>query len=105
MAASLAALPSMVIFSGTPWRWIALVRNRLAACSSRCSVRRKSMVWPVLSTARERIPLAFELDGGFVHTPTHPHRALAPVERLFTLGAVLHDPALARRMVEEHATL
>jgi hypothetical protein len=27
-----------VIFSGTPWRRMALVRNRLAACSSRCSV-------------------------------------------------------------------
>src|SRR2546426_3809044 len=44
----------MVIFSGTPRRRIALVRNRLAACSSRCSVRRKSMVWPCLSTARYR---------------------------------------------------
>jgi len=34
----------------TPWRRMALVRNSLAACSSRCAVRRKSMVWPVLST-------------------------------------------------------
>src|SRR2546421_560028 len=42
MAASLAALPSTVIFSGTPCRRIALVRNRLAAGSSRCSVKRKS---------------------------------------------------------------
>src|SRR4029453_11653130 len=54
MAASLAALPSIVIFSGTPCRRIALVRKRLAACSSRCSVSRKSIVCPVLSTARYR---------------------------------------------------
>src|SRR2546423_3785672 len=32
--------------------------------------------------AGEIRPLAFDLDGGCVHTPTHPHRALAPVERL-----------------------
>ena len=31
-----------------------LVRKRLAACWSRCSVRRKSIVCPVLSTARQR---------------------------------------------------
>src|SRR6266704_5249653 len=30
--------------------------------------------------AVEIIPLAFDLDVGFVHAPTHPHRALAPVD-------------------------
>jgi hypothetical protein len=31
MAASVASLPSMVIFSGTPWRWIAFLQKRSAA--------------------------------------------------------------------------
>src|SRR5262249_3285898 len=43
MAASWAALPSMVIFSGTPWRRVAFFRKRGAASSSRCSVCRKSI--------------------------------------------------------------
>jgi len=38
----------------TLWRRVALVRERVAACWSRCSVRRKSMVCPVLSAARYR---------------------------------------------------
>ena len=41
---SLAALPSMVICSGAPWRRIAFFSNRRAASSSRCSVSRTSMV-------------------------------------------------------------
>src|SRR5882724_956196 len=44
--------PWMVILSGTPWRWIAFLRKRSAASVSRCSVSRKSIVWPYLSTAR-----------------------------------------------------
>src|SRR5882724_8664267 len=55
MAASLAALPSMVIFSGTPWRRIAFVRNRLAACLSRSSVRRKSRLYRRFATQPSRV--------------------------------------------------
>src|SRR5215813_12859341 len=54
MAASLASLPSMVIVSGSPLRRMAFFRNRSAASLSRYSVRRKSIVWPCLSTARYR---------------------------------------------------
>src|SRR5206468_8654558 len=79
MAASLAALPSMVIFSGTPWRRIAFVRNRLAACSSRASVRRKSIVWPVLSTARESAPLALYLDVRLVDVIVTTQKTIALV--------------------------
>src|SRR5215475_3539720 len=102
MAASLVSLPSIVIFSGTPWRRIALVKNCFAAFSSRCSVRRKSTVFPCLSTARA--PLALHLDICLVHTPTHPHRTLAAVERFFELRAVFDDPAVNGGVIQLHST-
>src|SRR6266699_3349550 len=99
MAASLAALPSIVIVSGTSWRRIAFFRKRSAAASSRCSVKRKSMVCPVLSMARERVPLAFHLDGGCVHPPTDPHRPLVAVKRCLQLWTVCDDSAVDRGMI------
>src|SRR5262245_38860602 len=50
MAAAVASLPSMVIFSGMPWWRSAFFRNRSAASLSRCSVSRRSIMWLFLST-------------------------------------------------------
>jgi len=82
-----AALPSMVIFSGTPWRRIALVRNRLAACSSTVLCEEKvDRLARFIDGAIEIAPLALDLDIGLVHPPTDPHGTLPTVERLFQLG-------------------
>ena len=73
IAAAWASLPSMVLCSGTPCRWMACVRNRSAASVSRCSVCRNAMVWPCVSTAQEIAPRALALDVRRVLTPTtHP---------------------------------
>ena len=105
MAAAWAALPSRVLVSGTPWRRIAFVKNRLAACSSPCAVSRTSMRWPVLSTARARVPVAFHLHGRLVQAPTDPPRALAAMKHRFQLGTVFDHSALDRRVVDRHPTL
>src|ERR1700730_13773874 len=47
-----AALASQVIFVGTRVFFIALRRNDLAVLTSRFRLRKKSTVWPALSTAR-----------------------------------------------------
>src|SRR5471032_3429991 len=52
MAALLAPLLSMATLSGTPFSRMALSKKRFAAAMSRLAVRRKSMVFPCLSTAR-----------------------------------------------------
>jgi hypothetical protein len=50
-----AAYSSNVIVRGEdPWRLIALLKNALAAATSRRRLRWKSTVWPDLSTARQR---------------------------------------------------
>jgi hypothetical protein len=54
IAAVLAPLLSIVIFSGVPFHLIALRTNRSAALRSRLAVSRKSTVVPALSTARYR---------------------------------------------------
>ena len=54
IAAVLAPLLSMVIFSGTPCRSIARSKKRRAAAQSRCARSRKSIVLPSRSTARYR---------------------------------------------------
>lgn len=43
---------SIAILSGVPFSRIAFSKNRLAAAVLRCAVRRKSTVFPSLSTAR-----------------------------------------------------
>src|ERR1700733_9794416 len=52
IAAVLAPLLSIVIFSGVPFLLIALRKNLSAALRSRLAVSRKSTVAPALSTAR-----------------------------------------------------
>ena len=52
IAAVLAPLLSMVIFSGTPFKSMARSRNRRAAATSRLAVSRKSTVSPARSTVR-----------------------------------------------------
>src|SRR5476649_2541508 len=52
MAALLAPLLSMATLSGAPFSRMALSKKRFAAAMSRLAVRRKSMVFPCLSTAR-----------------------------------------------------
>ena len=46
IAAVLAPLLSIVIFSGTPCRPMARLKKHLAAARSRCVRSRKSIVWP-----------------------------------------------------------
>src|SRR6266487_552971 len=104
MAASLAALPSMVIFSGTPWRRIALVRKRLAACSSRSCVRRKSIVCPILSTARER-----ERHWPFTLMEVSSMRqltqiALTPIQGVLEQRALLDGPPVDRGVIHVNPT-
>src|SRR6202162_4326121 len=65
-----AAYASNVIFVGTRVFFIALRRNDLAAFTSRFRLRKKSTVWPALSTARYRYthsPRTFYI--GLVHPP------------------------------------
>jgi hypothetical protein len=52
IAAVLAPLLSIVIFSGVPFHLIALRKNLSAALRSRLAVSRKSTLAPALSTAR-----------------------------------------------------
>jgi hypothetical protein len=49
-------------------------------------------------------PHAFYFDIGFIHTPTHPYRALAPVERLFELGAIFDDSPVNGGVIHLHPT-
>src|ERR1700694_862774 len=94
IAAMLAPLLSMVIFSGVPHWSMALRRKRAAALRSRLAVRRKSTVCPALSTARYILPLSLDADVRLVHAPARTHRALALPEDLIQHGRVLEHPAI-----------
>src|SRR6202049_4625968 len=94
IAAVLAPLWSMVIFSGVPHWSMALRRKRAAALRSRLAVRRKSTVCPALSTARYILPLSLDADVRLVHAPARTHRALALPDDLIQHGRVLEHPAI-----------
>jgi hypothetical protein len=53
----------------------------------------------------EIIPVALHIDIRLIHALADPHRALAPVERLFQLRTIFHDPTLDSRVVDRHPTL
>src|SRR5262249_34402537 len=54
---------------------------------------------PLIHRAIAVVPLTFDFDIGFVHPPTDPHWALAPVERLLQLGTILDHPAVDGRAI------
>src|ERR1700674_1847156 len=103
IAAVLAPLLSMVIFSGVPHWSMALRRKRAAALRSRLAVRRKSTVCPALSTARYILPLSLDADVRLVHAPARTHRALALPDDLIQHGRVLEHPAIQTGMVDVNA--
>ena len=86
--AAWAALPSRGLCAGTPWRWLAGVRHRLAAGVARSAGRRTARGWPVGSTARAPLALA----GGRVPPPPAPPRALTPLPRLVQPRALRAGP-------------
>ncbi len=50
-------------------------------------------------------PLALDLDGRLVHPPTHPHRALPPVKRLFQQRAIPDGPPVDGRVIDVNPPL
>src|SRR6266581_894263 len=83
---------------------MALVRKRLAACSSRSLVREEiDGLAGLIKRAIKIAPLALDLDVHLVHAPTDPHRSFAAVKGLLQLWALLQHPAIDRRMVDGHA--
>ena len=79
MAAAFASLPSMVILSGTPWRWIAWVRKRSAASVSVLREQKVNGLAGLIYRSVQVPPLAFHSDIGLIHPPAASHRALAAV--------------------------
>ena len=53
----------------------------------------------------ERAPNALHLDRRLIKTPTHPHRALAPMEGGLQERTLFDDPALDGRVVDRHPAL
>ena len=89
----------MVIFSGSPLRRIAFVRNRLAGLCPGARSQKVNGLAVLVHRTIQIPPLAFDPDVGFVHAPADPHGPFSAMERLFQLRAVFHHPALDGRMV------
>jgi len=47
-------------------------------------------------------PRTVDLESGFVHAPTHPHRPLTPMKRVFEPRARLEHPSLKRGVIAFH---
>src|SRR5262249_5343152 len=58
-----------------------------------------------LHGARAIAPLTLHCDACLVHTPAHPYRPLAPMERLFEQGTVCDHPARHGGVVDWHPPL
>src|SRR5262249_7483495 len=50
------------------------------------------------------IPLAFDLDIGFVHAPADPDRPLPAMKRFLQLGAIFDDPAVDGGVIHLYPT-
>src|SRR5258708_1524926 len=89
-----AAYPSRVITRGAPCCLVAREKNRLAAATSRLLLKRKSVVRPSLSTARQRYPLAAHLEISLIHSPRIAHRPRIMVPAFLNVRHVaLHESA------------
>jgi hypothetical protein len=105
MAAALASLPSIVIFSGHPMAAHRLGEEPLGGWLIALGCQQESNgLAALIHRPIQLVPLAFDLDVRFIQPPAVTHRPLAAAKRLFQLGAVLQDPTINRGVIQEDTT-